>query len=178
VIAPATRIVSLRVPGSSLDHAFPAARIGDRWFRGSGTSQAAAVVSGLAAQLLQQRPDLTPDQLKALLVAGASRVDDSPVAATGAGEVDAARSAAQPAPAASSVVQNWTRAVLDLSRLDLVGATRRTALGDDRWAGSTWSGSTWSGSTWSGSTWSGSTWSGSTWSGSTWSGADWGDGGS
>jgi hypothetical protein len=163
VIAPATRIVSLRVPGSALDRAFPAARIGDRWFRGSGTSQAAAVVSGVAAQLLQQRPDLTPDQVKALLVRGASQVGGDDASAEGAGEVDAARSAAQPTPSAASVAQSWTRAVLDLGRLDLTGSTRRTAIGDDRWAGSTWSGSTWSGSTWSGSTWSGSTWSGASW---------------
>ena len=38
-----------------------------RLFRGSGTSQAAAVVSGAAALLISQRPDLTPDQVKALL---------------------------------------------------------------------------------------------------------------
>ena len=47
VVAPGTGIVSLRVPGSTLDTEFPAARVGDGFFRGSGTSQAAAVVSGL-----------------------------------------------------------------------------------------------------------------------------------
>jgi serine protease AprX len=168
VVAPATRIVSLRVPGSTLDHAFPAARIGDRWFRGSGTSQAAAVVSGLAAQLLQQRPWLSPDQVKALLVSGAVPVGGDTKSAEGAGEVDAAASGAQPAPSASSAAQRFPLAVLDLRRLRSVGSHRHSAIGDDRWAGSTWSGSTWSGSTWSGSTWSGSTWSGSTWSAASW----------
>jgi hypothetical protein len=168
VIAPATRISSLRVPGSTLDHAFPAARIGDRWFRGSGTSQAAAVVSGLVAQLLQQRPGLSPDQVKALLVSGAVPVDGADASAEGAGEADAAGSAAQPTPSASAVAQSFPRAVLDLRRLNLTGTNRHSAIGDDRWAGSTWSGSTWSGSTWSGSTWSGSTWSGSTWSAASW----------
>src|SRR5206468_1733788 len=33
----------------------------------SGTSQAAAITSGAVALLLQSRPDLTPDQVKALL---------------------------------------------------------------------------------------------------------------
>ena len=46
--------------GSYLDTTYPAARIGDRLFRGSGTSQAAAVVSGAAALLISQRPDAHP----------------------------------------------------------------------------------------------------------------------
>jgi Subtilase family len=70
VLAPGTGVVSLRVPGSTLDEEFPAARIGDGFFRGSGTSQAAAVVSGLVARLLQARPELTPDQVKELLKGG------------------------------------------------------------------------------------------------------------
>ena len=45
VVAPGDHVVSLRDPGCYLDTAYPAARIGDRLFRGSGTSQAAAVVS-------------------------------------------------------------------------------------------------------------------------------------
>ena len=45
-----------------------------RLFRGSGTSQAAAVVSGAAALLLQAYPNLTPDQVKAALVSTATPV--------------------------------------------------------------------------------------------------------
>ncbi len=83
----------MRVPGSTLDEEFPGARVGDALFRGSGTSQAAAVVSGLAARLLAQRPGLTNDQLKALLRAGAVDLAD-PASADGAGRVDLARSQA------------------------------------------------------------------------------------
>ena len=57
LVAPGERCVGLRSAGSYLDTTYPAARIGDRLFRGSGTSQAAAVVSGAAALLIQQRPD-------------------------------------------------------------------------------------------------------------------------
>ena len=71
LVAPGQSVVSLRSPGSYLDADHPGARIGDRFFRGSGTSQATAVVSGAAALLLQQRPGLTPDQVKALLTRAA-----------------------------------------------------------------------------------------------------------
>src|SRR4029077_4149400 len=46
VVAPGRSIVSLRAPGSLIDQAFPGGRVGDDLFRGSGTSQAAAVTSG------------------------------------------------------------------------------------------------------------------------------------
>jgi serine protease AprX len=68
VIAPGRSIVSLRSPGSLIDETFPGGRVGERLFRGSGTSQAAAVTSGAAAVLLERYPSLTPDQVKAALV--------------------------------------------------------------------------------------------------------------
>ena len=72
LVAPGRRIVSLRVPGSALDVLFPdrvvVAQNGATYFRLTGTSMATAVVSGAAALLLQRRPTLTPDQVKALLV--------------------------------------------------------------------------------------------------------------
>src|SRR5437667_8797710 len=72
LVAPGRRLVSLRVPGSALDTLFPdrvvVARNGSTYFRLTGTSMATAVVSGAAALLLARRPNLIPDQVKALLV--------------------------------------------------------------------------------------------------------------
>ena len=72
LVAPGRRIVSIRVPGSALDTLFPervvVAQNGSTYFRLTGTSMATAVASGAAALLLARRPDLTPDQVKALLV--------------------------------------------------------------------------------------------------------------
>jgi serine protease AprX len=72
LVAPGRRIVSLRVPGSALDTLYPervvVAENGSTYFRLTGTSMATAVVSGAAALLLSGRPDLTPDQIKAILV--------------------------------------------------------------------------------------------------------------
>ena len=59
--------------------------MGDRFFKGSGTSQAAAYVSGAAALILQQRPYITPDQLKALLIRYVSPLPVANLVAQGAG---------------------------------------------------------------------------------------------
>src|SRR5207253_2660305 len=47
VLAPGRSIVSLRDPGSYVDNTYPQARVTNKLFRGSGTSQATAVVSGV-----------------------------------------------------------------------------------------------------------------------------------
>ncbi|UQX88428.1 S8 family serine peptidase [Jatrophihabitans telluris] len=98
LLAPGTSVASLRAPGSNVDVNHPEGLVsGDttgRLFRGSGTSQAAAVVSGSVALLLQAYPNLTPDQVKALLTSSATPVAASALYA-GAGQlnIDAALSA-------------------------------------------------------------------------------------
>jgi serine protease AprX len=163
VLAPGTDVISLRVPGSTLDEEFPAARVGDGFFRGSGTSQAAAVVSGLVARLLQARPGLTPDQVKALLRAGAAGMP-ADVSAAGAGRVDLARTLELPVP--GSAAQQFAPAVLDPRILwadlqaEASGEAPAVGTGENGWTGRRWSGRRWSGRSWSGRRWSGSDWSG------------------
>ena len=67
IVAPGKSVQSLRVPGSYIDwaHGDHGAFAG-RFFRGSGTSQAAAVTSGALAALISARPNLTPEQVKLL----------------------------------------------------------------------------------------------------------------
>lgn len=54
---------------------------------GMGTSFAAPHVAGLAALLLQQNPNSTPDQIRAMLIAKASPIAGNTVAGCGAGLV-------------------------------------------------------------------------------------------
>jgi serine protease AprX len=155
VVAPGTRIVSLRVPGSALDEEYAGARVGSRFFRGSGTSQAAAVVTGLAARLLSIHPELTPDQLKALLVAGAVDLPD-PSSADGAGRVDLAGSLGAPVPSLTAARQDWPPAILHRRTLE---RALRDLRGDEQYGpGTEWSGRRWSGRRWSGRRWSGESW--------------------
>ena len=75
VVAPGSKIVSLLAPGSTLATAVsgaPGMGSGSNgYFQLSGTSQAAAVVSGAAALLLESQPQLNPLQVKLLLQASA-----------------------------------------------------------------------------------------------------------
>ena len=88
LVAPGVSLVSLRAPGSTIDAFNPDARLGLSYFKGSGTSQAAAVVSGVAARMVDANASLTPDQVKGSLIAAANGALDGPGA--GAGLLDAA----------------------------------------------------------------------------------------
>lgn len=60
-------------------------RIGKDYFRMSGTSMSSAVVSGAVALLLEDEPNLTPDQVKYRLMATAQDIDHP---GAGAGSLD------------------------------------------------------------------------------------------
>ena len=199
LVAPGVAIQSLRTPGSIIDLMSPSPTE-SRLIRGTGTSQAAAVVSGAAALLLDARPWLTPDQVKALLTSTATRLPLADPGAQGAGLLDLGDAAAAPAP---SAVQRWPRSsgtgsldaargsmrvsmdttVLDGER-DIFGAPwngerwARESLDGKTWDHGTWNGNRWTGdcrcaTSWSGLSWSGLSWSGLSWSGLSWSGLSW-----
>jgi serine protease AprX len=196
VVAPGSYVVGLRVPGSYLDKTYPDARVGDRFFRGSGTSQAAAVVSGAVADLLSARPNLSPDRAKRLLKKTATTIATPNANLVGAGLINVAdalttgvdQSFTQmfiPSTGLGSLEQSRgsshiaSNGVLLTGEVDIFGNPWVPSVmvpaeeNGATWSGGTYNGATWSGATWSGATWSGATWSGATWSGATWSGATW-----
>ncbi|MBA3277123.1 MAG: S8 family peptidase [Geodermatophilaceae bacterium] len=89
LVAPGISIVSQAAAGSTLYEMRPAARVGTQYFKGHGTSQATAIVSGVAALMFQAAPSMTPNEAKAALL---GTTDPAMVgqAGAGAGLVDAA----------------------------------------------------------------------------------------
>ncbi len=172
LMAPGLSIASYRVPGSTIDGLAPSAQLGEGLFKGSGTSQAAAVVSGAAARLLSTYPSMTNDEVKETLVETTEHDLGYGAHVVGTGMIDAED--AWEYPEYGNVQQHPSASG---KRYGIVAPTGATWSGggwsDTSWSGATWSGATWSGATWSGATWSGATWSGATWSGATWSGATW-----
>ena len=182
VLAPGRSIMSFRVPGSKLDQTYPTARVGANYFLGSGSSQAAAVVSGFTAAMLSRYPNLTNDQVKYVFEQSArDMVDGNRV--DGHGKIDtkaaikSVKDAFEEAPVQkypAALPTSGSAGVKAPSGATWSGGTWNGATwSGGKWSGATWSGATWSGATWSGGVWSGATWSGATWSGATWSGATW-----
>jgi serine protease AprX len=170
-------VVSLRVPGSTIDRTFPSARIDKTNFVGSGTSFSAAITSGAAALVIDgaqtNAPKTTPtsDTVKAQLLGTTSPgpVGNPMVDGHGALNVLAAVThpglkLTQSAPTVATPVG---------STVDLQSTWNRSSWNGSSWNGSTWNGSSWNGSTWNGSSWNGSTWNGSSWNGSSWNGSSW-----
>jgi serine protease AprX len=151
--------------------------------------------------VIDQRPGITPDQLKQLLRNGADRVPSASSACQGAGELNLGNVASAPTPAAS---QNFTASTgtgsLEASRgsanlvangvvlrgeRDVTGRTwdgtawsgqaRQRRAWANNWAASSgdWNGVSWSSGRWEGVSWSGVSWSGVSWSGVSWSGVSW-----
>jgi serine protease AprX len=195
LVAPGEKVVGLRAAGSYLDTTYPAARIGERLFRGSGTSQAAAVVSGAAALLIQQRPTITPDQVKALLTGTAAPIPNATATQQGSGLIDLRTAKDSSTPDAVQTFKVSTgvgsleaargsvhvkvgnteiRGEVDVRGRSFDARTWAAGLRDSgNWNGMTWSGMSWSGMSWSGMSWSGMSWSGMSWSGMSWSGMSW-----
>jgi serine protease AprX len=174
LVAPGRSIVSLRDANSVLDLAHPEARVGDDRFKGSGTSQAAAVVSGAVALLLERRPDLSPDQVKALITASAAPLTGAGHDAQGAGRIDVGRALAAPAPDPAAARQSFEPADIRGILMTLKRGRRHADVGPIGPDGSSWGGAKWGGSSWGGSSWGGSSWGGSSWGGSSWGGSSWG----
>ena len=100
LVAPGRRVVSLRAVGSTLERVLPDHLESPSTLRLTGTSVATSVVAGGAALLLQQRPDLSPDAVKAILTGSAWKMAGVSRTAQGAGELDlvAALAARTPTP--------------------------------------------------------------------------------
>ncbi len=197
-VAVGSHTQGLRVPNGYLDVKYPEGRINDRYFRGSGTSQATAITAGAAALILQKFPSATPEDVKKLLAYTAVTIPSGDPQAQGAGAINLTLAATKTPADYAAVNQTYptatgtgsleaARGTDHLARDGVVlsgekdifnkpfnsAAMAAASAAGTSWSGGTWNGSTWTGSSWSGSSWSGSSWSGSSWSGSSWSGSSW-----
>ena len=193
LVAPGKSIISLAVPGSFIDQTYGAAgAVTGGYMRGSGTSQATAVMSGAAALILQQHPTWTNNQVKALLSTTARKLSAGTMtsAAQGQGTVDLTKAlSVTSVTAAYSYTNSTGTATLESARgtahlvdngvtlsgeQDIFATPVSTAtLASKRTAGTAWTGGTYNGQAWTGSAFTGTSWDSANWSGRMWSGRMW-----
>jgi len=141
VNAPGAHIVSNLSPSSAFSSMCPACIVEGQYIRAGGTSMSAPVVAGAVADLLEVKPNLSPNQVKAIVMQTARTTKN------GFGEVSVMgmeRLSAIPAPANQGLkpnsLVNGTTGAIDYTR--------------SSWSRSSWSRSSWSRSSWSRSSWS------------------------
>ena len=152
IVAPGTHIIGLLPSNDGLgiaqghsDH-----KVNLNYFRMSGTSMAAPMVSGAVALLLQDEPNLNPDQVKYRLMATADRWPGYNATKARAGQLD----------------------VLGA----LMGTTTQTANTGTQASQLLWTGTNpvnWSSVNWSSVNWSSVNWSSVNWSSVNWSSVNW-----
>ena len=142
VLAPGAHIVSNLAPKSAFASLCPSCIVDGEYIRAGGTSMAAPMVSGAVADMLQARPGLTPNQVKAAVLANGRNVQSSSV-----DEVS---------------VNNLVFGYVPTTNPN-AGLTPNTMIdaktGNIDYSRSSWSRSSWSRSSWSRSSWSRSSWS-------------------
>jgi serine protease AprX len=166
VVAPGVSVISLRAPGSVVDEENPAARVGQDYFRGSGTSMATAMTAGAAAVLTAHHPDAVPDDVKGALVATAK-----PVAGSPAGAVDLA--AADEARSDISWWQEHPLAGDAAGRPEHMPWAETGGWDSARWYSARWYGDNWDSARWYSARWYGDNWDSARWYSARWYSARW-----
>jgi serine protease AprX len=200
VVAPGSYVMGLLSPGSLLSQQFPGAVFG-RFFRGSGTSQAAAITSGAVADILSAHPGWTPDQVRSALTSTARDIATNSTTLVGNGLINIP-AAISTRPSTWSLTSLWPKST-GLGSLEAARGNAHVAIGGvtltgeqdvfgnpwvpatiapaeeslTAWSGGTYNGAPWAADGWtvstSGALWSSVTWSSVTWSSVTWSSVTW-----
>jgi serine protease AprX len=185
LVAPGRKIVSLRSPGSTLDLELPDRLVAGldplapAYFRLSGTSMAAPVVTGVVALMLEHNPALTPAQLKAGLKGTATALTYGSPDSTGSGLVNASAAVAatdQTVVAAVDTVSSGFASEMypSLYGQPLVWSNLAFNGGVDS-NGMPWSGVSWTNIVWDAITWQNLNWASFNWSAISWQDISWED---
>jgi serine protease AprX len=185
LVAPGRTLITTRSPGSTIETQNPNALVGSAYIKGSGTSEATAVVSGVVALLAQGHPNWTPDQIKYALTSTAVPMGGVATTLQGAGRIHA-RAAMTTSVAGAPVqprVSNGTgslqaaRGSAPTVEITCDGVTK--VLNDETtswcspWNSSAWTSSAWTSSAWTSSAWTSSAWTSSAWTSSAWTSSAW-----
>ncbi len=192
LVAPGISIVSNRAVGSTVDVAHPLAILDDHYMKGTGTSQAAAIISGVAALMYDAR-SMSPNVAKTTIRGSSGGVTrDQP--GGGRGLINAARAVKHSyegtyvdKPANQNLVPSNGLGSLDLSRgsfhvdvdvngdglLDVLQGETGFGWSEGSWSAGSWRNASWSAGSWRATEWSAGSWRGAEWSAGSWRTGEW-----
>ena len=193
VAAPGRKIVSLRSPGSTLDVALPDRLVAGldplapAYFRLSGTSMAAPVVTGVVALMLERTPTLTPAQLKSRLMGTATPLAYGSPDTTGSGLVNAVAAVAATDQTAGAGVDMVSAGFASQMYSFLYGQpitwrdlafnggvdSNGVAWPSVSWGNISWDAVTWQNLSWEAFNWAAVSWQDISWEGVTWEDISW-----
>ena len=141
----------------------------------SGTSFAAPVVAGAAAQILARHPEWTPDQVKGALMLTARHTPYAAPGSLGVGAIDAyAATRVSNPPNPNAAVNRFVRQASDGTGLMFDTASwANVAMSDASWASASWAQASWANASWANASWAQASWANASWAQASWAQASW-----
>jgi serine protease AprX len=148
----------------------------------SGTSFAAPVVAGAAAQILARHPSWTPDQVKGALMLTAKPLPSAVSGSLGVGGINAYGAAMlTSAPSANAALRGFVNSSGSGSELRfdtakwLAVVSANASWADASWADASWADASWSTASWADASWADASWADASWADASWADASWAD---
>jgi serine protease AprX len=177
--APGRRLIGLVPAGSTMAAEHPERLVGQRGLmRMSGTSFAAPIVAGAAAQVLAVHPRWTPDEVKGALMATARQAGSAEAHSLGVGQIDVAAALKLHRP------PNPNRALARYLIEDAAGGSipvfdaaswDSAAETDASWDSASWTDASWADASWADASWADASWADASWADASWADASWVD---
>ncbi|HYK06143.1 MAG TPA: S8 family serine peptidase [Gaiellaceae bacterium] len=167
------RYMAAPIPmGSTLAQQKAYRLVGYGYIELSGTSFAAPVIAGIAAQVLARNPGWNPDQVKSAVMRRARAVPQSAPRSCGVGQVNAVQTVL-----ATIDTPNPNKALNRFLKQTVNGSTVFDAVSwsDVSWSDVSWDAVSWSDVSWSDVSWDAVSWSDVSWTDVSWSDVSWSD---
>jgi len=170
VAAPGRYIVGPVSATATLTLERPTSVVAPGYMQLSGTSFAAPIVAGTAAQILGKNPSWTPDQVKGALMVSAKPVPGAAPLSVGVGVIDVQKGMAVTNPPNPNLALN--KFVVSASggsgKVFDAASWANTAMGDASWANASWASASWSSASWSSASWASASWASASWASASW----------
>jgi serine protease AprX len=172
------RYLIAEVPGASTIFAdYPNNIVKANTIQLSGTSFAAPIVAGMAADLLGTHPDWTPDQVKGVLMASAMPVTKAATNSVGVGEVNLQKAFEfKPAPPNPNyALEQFLIADPSGGALPIfdAGTWISVAQSDASWNSASWNSASWNSVSWNSASWNSASWNSASWNSASWTSSSW-----